>query len=88
MGCYSRARKARRVLREIAYLGHVLSGGGIPPDDRNAKAIAEMSQPQNVSEVRSFLGAVGYYRRFVHDFARLERPLAQLLKRTPCRNGG
>ena len=66
--------KCRFCVKEIGYLGHVLSGGGIRPDDRNAEAITQMPGPHDVSEVRSFLGATGYYRRFVPDFAQLERP--------------
>lgn len=73
--------KCRFCVREIAYLGHILSDGNIRPDERNIQAIMSIQRPQNVSEVRSFLGAAGYYRRFVHNFAQLERPLAHLLKK-------
>ena len=58
-----------------------MAGGGIRPDDDNVKAISELERPLNVSQVRTFLVAIGYYRRFVPGFARLERPLALLLKR-------
>ncbi|KAL0283002.1 UNVERIFIED_CONTAM: Retrovirus-related Pol polyprotein from transposon [Sesamum angustifolium] len=66
---------------EIAFLGHVVSKEGVQPDPAKAKAIKEWEPPKNVTEVRSFLGLAGYYRRFVKDFSVVAKPLTNLLKK-------
>ncbi|KAL0291128.1 UNVERIFIED_CONTAM: Transposon Ty3-I Gag-Pol polyprotein [Sesamum radiatum] len=61
--------------------GHVVSKEGVQPDPAKVKAIMEWEPPKNVSEVRSFLGLAGYYRRFVKDFSVVAKPLTNLLKK-------
>ncbi|KAK4406537.1 Retrovirus-related Pol polyprotein from transposon [Sesamum angolense] len=68
-------------MEEIAFLGHVASKEGVQPDPAKVKAIMEWEPPKNVSEVRSFLGLAGYYRRFVKDFSVVAKPLTNLLKK-------
>ncbi|KAL0368012.1 UNVERIFIED_CONTAM: Retrovirus-related Pol polyprotein from transposon [Sesamum calycinum] len=68
-------------MEEIAFLGHVVSKEGVQPDPAQVKAIMEWEPPKNVSEVRSFLGLAGYYRRFVKDFSVVAKPLTNLLKK-------
>ncbi|KAL0283069.1 UNVERIFIED_CONTAM: Retrovirus-related Pol polyprotein from transposon [Sesamum radiatum] len=53
----------------------------VQPDPAKVKAILEWEPPKNVSEVRSFLGLAGYYRRFVKDFSVVAKPLTNLLKK-------
>ncbi|KAL0455222.1 UNVERIFIED_CONTAM: Retrovirus-related Pol polyprotein from transposon [Sesamum latifolium] len=60
--------------------GHVVSKEGVQPDPAKVRAILEWP-PKNVSEVRSFLGLAGYYRRFVKDFSVVAKPLTNLLKK-------
>ncbi|KAL0434120.1 UNVERIFIED_CONTAM: Retrovirus-related Pol polyprotein from transposon [Sesamum latifolium] len=67
--------------RKIAFLGHVVSKEGVQPDPAKVRAILEWEPPKNVSEVRSFLGLAGYYRRFVKDFSVVAKPLTNLLKK-------
>ena len=64
--------------REVQFLGHLISALGIATDPDKVRAVAECPVPRNVTDVRSFLGLVGYYRQFIPDFARVSRPLAQL----------
>lgn len=73
--------KCRFCIPELPYLGHILSYEGLNPDSRNTKAIENFPTPTDIASLRSFLGAVGYYRRFVPDFARWERPLGTLLRK-------
>ena len=54
--------------KEIHYLGHILLVDGVVVDPVKIKAILEWSVPQNVSEVWSFMGLLGYYRKFLEGF--------------------
>ena len=52
-------------LKEVSFLGHVVSAEGIRVDPAIIEAIVNWKLPRNVTEMRSFLGLAGYYRRFV-----------------------
>ena len=60
------------------FLGHVISKAGISVDPSKVEAVVDWARPTNVSEIRSFLGLAGYYRRFVEGFSRIAAPLTQL----------
>lgn len=66
---------------EIKFIGHIISADGIAMDQDKINAIAQAKQPANVSDIRSFIGLASYYRCFVHDFARIARPLTDLTKK-------
>ena len=65
---------------EIKYLGHIVSPQGILPDPEKIKSISNMPYPTNVSELQSFLGLIGFYRKFVENFSILCAPLYELTK--------
>ena len=66
--------------KEIKYLGHVVSEEGVSYDPDKIKSVTEWPQPTSVTEVRSFLGFVSYYRRFIPNFSKVAKPLNKLLQ--------
>ncbi|KAL2243791.1 UNVERIFIED_CONTAM: Retrovirus-related Pol polyprotein from transposon [Sesamum indicum] len=70
---YGKFSKCEFWMEEIAFLGHIVSKEGVQPDPAKVKAILEWEPPKNVSEIRSFLGLAGYYRRF--SFEELKKRL-------------
>jgi hypothetical protein len=67
--------------QSISYLGHIVSSQGISIDPSKVESIRRWPQPQDIKELRSFLGLAGYYRKFIQHFAVLARPLTDLLKK-------
>ena len=63
----------------VKYLGHVVSENGVQTDPDKINALASWPEPNNVKELRSFLGFTGYYRRFIRDYYKIVKPLNDLL---------
>ena len=59
----------------------MVSGGGNSVDPALVQSVANRAAPTNQTEIRSFLGLAGYYRKFVQGFSSIARPLTQLLKK-------
>jgi hypothetical protein len=68
---------------KVSYVGHTVSTDGVEADDDKVLRIKTWPVPCNVDEVRTFLGFTGYYRRFVKDYAKIARPLNDLLGKCP-----
>ena len=62
-------------------LGHMVNGQGISVDPAKIEAIENWKQPQTPTEVRSFLGLAGYYRRFIQDYSKISSHLTKLTKK-------
>ena len=71
---YAKFSKCEFWLKEVGFLGHVISGEGIAVDPSKVEAVTEWKVPTSVGEIRSFLGLAGYYRRFIKGFPRLLNP--------------
>ena len=66
--------------KEIQYLGHILGREGIKPVPAKTEAIKAMHPPVNPKQVRAFLRLVGYYRKFIKNFAKIAKPLTMLTR--------
>ena len=78
---YAKLSKCQFWLDKVAFLGHVISDNGVSVDPQKIEAVVNWKPPKKVSEVRSFLGLAGYYRKFVEGFSRIAAPLTKLTRK-------
>lgn len=79
-GITLKVNKCEFFKRELDYLGHHICDGKISPVSRNIEKLMSSKRPQNVKEIRRFLGLSGYYRKFIKGYATLANPLTELTK--------
>ena len=65
---------------KVAFLGHDIPPSGVSPDPEKVDALAKMPMPTDVSLLRSLLGGLSYYRKFLPDMAKRLKPVTDLLK--------
>lgn len=73
--------KSEFLRHEVAYLGHVVTPEGVRPNPDKVKAIKNYPIPKTTKQIKGFLGLLGYYRRFINNFAKLTKPLTKCLKK-------
>jgi hypothetical protein len=78
---YVKLSKCEFWMREVSFLGHIISSGGIAVDPAKVDAVSQWGTPESVSEIKSFLGLAGYYRRFIEGFSKLALPLTKLTRK-------
>ncbi|KAK2398171.1 hypothetical protein QL285_059665 [Trifolium repens] len=78
---YANPSKCDFWLEEVNFLGHVISKEGIAVDPAKIDTVLSWKQPQTVTDVRSFVGLAGYYRRFIEGFAKIVAPMTQLTRK-------
>jgi hypothetical protein len=78
---YAKLSKCEFWLREVSFLGHVITGRGIAVDLGKVGDVLNWEPPTTVSEIRSFLGLAGYYTRFIEGFSKIVKPLTSLLEK-------
>ena len=75
-----RREKCFFMVPEVTYCGYVINGSGIKPVGAKVEAIQNAPKPENVAQLRAFLGMLNYYHRFLPDIATVLEPLHALLK--------
>jgi hypothetical protein len=78
---YAKLSKCSFYQKKIHYLGHIISKDGIGVDHEKIEAIREWSAPKNVTEVRSSMGFVGHYKRFIEGFPKIAHPITSLQRK-------
>ncbi|KAI3787689.1 hypothetical protein L2E82_00022 [Cichorium intybus] len=79
---YAKFSKCEFWMQEIQFLGHVINREGVKVDPAKIEAVMSWAPPKNPTEVRSFLGLAGYYRRFIEKFSSIALPLTKLTRKT------
>ncbi|RVX00153.1 Retrovirus-related Pol polyprotein from transposon 17.6 [Vitis vinifera] len=78
---YAKLKKCEFWLDRISFLGHVVSIDGISVDPGKVDVVANWRRPSTVTEIQSFLGLAGYYRRFIEGFSKIALPLTKLTQK-------
>ncbi|WVZ80915.1 hypothetical protein U9M48_028350 [Paspalum notatum var. saurae] len=78
---YAKFSKCAFWLRKVSFLGHILSEKGVAVDPSKVEDVLNWKQPEIVTEIRSFLGLAGYYRRFIKNFSKTAKPMTSLTKK-------
>ena len=68
-------------MNEVKFLRHKVSGEGLAVDPVKVEAVTTWARPTTPTEVRSFLGLAGYYKRFIENFAEIVGPLTKLTRK-------
>ena len=80
-GLKVKARKCQLFKREVEFLGHIVNSAGVSTDPKKTECVRRWPIPNSVTEVRSFLGLCGYYRRFIKDYSEVAKPLYKLTEK-------
>jgi hypothetical protein len=68
-------------MKQATFLGHAISKGGIYVDPSKVQDVLNWNAPMSVNNIQSFLGLVGYYRRFIKGFSKISKPMTELLEK-------
>ncbi|GJR69082.1 putative reverse transcriptase domain-containing protein [Tanacetum coccineum] len=78
---FAKFSKCKFLLQEVHFLGYVINSNGIHVDRSKIEAMKNWKAPKSSSEIRSFLGLAGYYRRFIMNFSKIAKPLTSLTQK-------
>ena len=81
-GLTANPKKCKFGMSEALYLGYTIGKGQVKPEESKTKAVVNYARPKTKTEVRAFLGLVGYYRKFIHQFSSVVAPLSDLTKKS------
>jgi hypothetical protein len=78
---YAKLSKSEFWMKQVGFLRHVISKGGISVDPSRVQDVLSWNAPTSVGDIQSFLGLAGYYRRFIEGFLKIRKPMTELLKK-------
>jgi hypothetical protein len=78
---YAKLSNCEFWLKQVAFLGHIISKGGISVDPSKVQDVLSWKTPTSVSDIRSFFGLAGYCQRFIEGFSRISMPMTELLEK-------
>ena len=78
---YAKLSKCEFWMDEVQFLGHVISDQGIAVDPIKVEEVVKWESPKSATEIRSFVGLAGYYRRFIEGFSKIVAPLTLLTRK-------
>jgi hypothetical protein len=84
---YAKFRKCAFWLTEVLFLGHIFSAEGIAVHPSKIQEVLDWKSSWSVTQIRSFLGLVGYYRWFISTFSMITKPMTKLLEKGPSSSG-
>lgn len=73
--------KSEFMHKTVEFLGHIVTPEGIKPNPKKIEAVKDFPIPRTQKDIKSFLGLVGYYRKFIKDFAKITKPMTACLKK-------
>jgi hypothetical protein len=68
-------------MKQVAFLGHIISKGGISVDLSKVQDVLSCNAPMSVADIQSFLGLARYYRRFIKGFPKINKPMTKLFEK-------
>jgi hypothetical protein len=74
-------------LKQVAFLGHIFSKGGVSVDPSKIQDVFSWNAPTSVGDIWSFLGLAGYYQRFIEAFSKISKPMMSYSRRTRSSSG-
>nr|GFA32154.1 putative reverse transcriptase domain-containing protein [Tanacetum cinerariifolium] len=78
---YAKFSKCEFWIPKVQFLGHMIESQGIHVDPTKIESIKDWASPKTATEIRQFLGLVGYYRRFIEGFSKIARPMTKLTQK-------
>ena len=78
---YAKFSKCDFWQQEVKFMGHIVNRFGVSVDLAKVEAVSSWKRPTSVTEIRSFIGLAGYYRRFIQDFSKIASSLTHLTQK-------
>jgi hypothetical protein len=78
---YAKLSNCEFWLKQVAFLGHIISKGGISVDPSKIQDMLSWNASMSVNDIRSFLGLAGYYQRFIEEFSKITKPMTEFLEK-------
>jgi hypothetical protein len=78
---YAKLSKCEFLMKQVTFLGHIISNGGISVDPSKVQDVLSWNAPTSVGDIKSFLGLERYYRRSIEGFSKISKPMTELLEK-------